>query len=152
MAPGKSLEKSGTLKAPPSLDSTLNSTGEKGTSASTGEMGQPVAHAIETHQITWTPYGPIPSHSYVESERIDSLDEWFARCVLLLLSHLALKRAMVPAGLFAGRHTSHTRVSRCCPPTAHAYGLPVPAIRADLDVPRACSGSMRTQSGRRRGG
>ena len=67
LTPGRPLEKSGTLKRRPA-------------SSSDAPADPAGAREIETHQVTWTSCGPIPSHSYVEAERIDSLDEWFARC------------------------------------------------------------------------
>lgn len=73
MAPGKPLELSGTLR----MDASTASL--SAASATGGSLGGTRTSEVATHQITWTKFGPIPSHSYVEAERLDSFDDWFAR-------------------------------------------------------------------------
>ena len=73
MAPGKQLELSGTLRMDASTAS-LSAASATGSSSGGARAG-----GVSTHQITWTKFGPIPSHSYVDAERLESLDDWFAR-------------------------------------------------------------------------
>lgn len=111
LAPGVRLEKSGTLKRTPAA-------------VSAG------AKTMETHQVMWTSYGPIPSHSYVESERIDSLEEWFVRYAMLRS---------------CARIQTGGRADLFCP------SLILPLAASGLVNQATRSANTRTQSGRRRG-
>ncbi|KAJ1628347.1 hypothetical protein T492DRAFT_875311 [Pavlovales sp. CCMP2436] len=74
LAPGLSLEKTATFS-------------RSTTATSTGPTGETTTREAKAHSVTWSPYGPIPSHAYVESERVDSLDEWFDRFGKPAVSH-----------------------------------------------------------------